>query len=470
MHDDKREFDPRAWNLFAGAALLAGCSTRTLSGEGETSDTTSTDDGNQVDSSTDTTDTTDTTATTDTTDTTTGDGDGDPYYGCASHCMTNAQCYGCGLYGPFICQNGNCVPDYECVGWDYWCSQFEICVGFDCVSQGEPPPSCGFDEFDIPTIHQPASTPLALSFVDVDEDGNDELVVATETELLVYEFGSDVPTASPRMPPSVGPIEMVAGRFDAQPGEDVTLLVAGETHRYLSDSVASLGMPSIEVSPLANPVGLFAGEFDDIAPSDLLVWGQEGALIDLGGDTVPLTTEFVRSGAGFDYGTPAASVAIIRDSRARVYDLSGEEQFYSSKWSGLVGSMQAGDQPGYFTVAENQSDYYSSSWLEIAVMNAPNLELVSTILVPGATEYPNNEGGHVAGDFDGDQYDEILASQGTPYLQIVFGVFTEPCIATQDLGGGQAVAYDIAVGDHDGDGDDEVALIQGADVLVVDVE
>ena len=57
---------------------------------------------------------------------------------------------------------------------------------------------------------------------------------------------------------------------------------------------------------------------------------------------------------------------------------------------------------------------------------------------------------------------------GTP-LQIVFGVFDQPCVATWELGTWTELT-EISTGDHDGDGDDELAVIQNGEVVIVDGE
>ena len=54
-------------------------------------------------------------------------------------------------------------------------------------------------------------------------------------------------------------------------------------------------------------------------------------------------------------------------------------------------------------------------------------------------------------------------------VTVIYGIFSEPCLATQEIA---TVTEDFEVGDHDGDGDDELALIagQGESVIILDVE
>jgi hypothetical protein len=214
-------FDPRAWNLFAGVALLAGCTARPSDGAAD--ETAESGDNDLVD------------------------------------CHTDDDCY----YGWEVCIEGACQFLGECFYDSADCCTFEVCEDFECVQVGSSLPECTVGWSEIPTLLESSSAPLALSFADVDDDGAAELVVATATQLLVYPFGADQPTVTERAAPSDLLRTMVAGRFDAQPGEDVILLLfEGEFHRYFSDGVAGFVNPVIEASPVSSPRGLLAGNFD----------------------------------------------------------------------------------------------------------------------------------------------------------------------------------------------------------------
>jgi hypothetical protein len=464
------EFDPRAWNLIVCVALLAGCSAPPLAddGDGETRSATESDAST---SGTDTsgTDTSGTDATeTDTSGDGEGDGDGD---GDNGSCVTDADCVP-GDYGPFVCEYGWCVPGWECL-WEYHCEVFELCPGLDCVAVGEPPPSCGFDEFQIPTIYDPDAPPLALSFVDVDDDGQDEIVVATEMELLVYEYGEDVPSISPREMPSASQTSMVAGQFDAQPGEDVTLLVNADYHRYFSDSVASLVLPIIEPAPLLGASSLLAGEFDGQAPNDLLLWHDDAATLDIAGaPSVPLAVGLVTGAIAFDYDSPAAGLVILNNYSAVSFDfLGGQHESVPANIHAIVG-LATPDGPRLVTAAKHDADGFQSAWYELGVRDATNLGWQSMIVLADAfADMAYDPSQFVAGDFDGDQSDDIFVASAypAPVVQIVFGVLTQPCLATQDLGPGGAVSK-LVVGDHDGDGDAEVALLRDGVVMLLDIE
>ena len=153
MHDS---LDPRLWNLFAGAVMLAaGCG-----GRGATSD------GSE-----------------------TGTSGDEP-----TECVSNVGCP-----DQYWCVSGVCVyyePDdgnmpYEPPPGCYVasdCAADEACELGDCIWVGLPPPACSDTVTLIPL---PDVGPvLRMTFADVDADGQDELVAATQTALNVYESGS----------------------------------------------------------------------------------------------------------------------------------------------------------------------------------------------------------------------------------------------------------------------------------------
>ena len=470
-----RDLDPRAWNLFVGLSLAAGCSVPSQSDDGEASGTeasggtetsgdTTTGDGDG-DGETTTSEDNETSG-----DTTTGDGDdGETTAGpCACEDDEDCQTPGCKDF----CYLGHCVNYLPC--YSYNCGTFEVCKSGECTPLGEPAFGCGFGfEFNIPTVHELGAPPLALSFVDIDDDGEDELVVATETELLVYESDSNVPTVSPRIPAVADETRIVAGHFDAQPGEDVTLLVEGEYHRYFSDSAASLVAPIVEPCPLLAAEDLLAGDFDGQPPTDLLVWGNQGALLELTDETVLLSSDRIRGAAAYEYGSADGGVLLLRSTNPILFDFRGNQLATGVNLGSEVGRLRGIGQSKYFGVFRNDP-YFARPWYEVRVFEASTLDEASLILFAqtGVDYDPQYgpDGGVAAGDFDGDQYDDIIVSYGWAHpLDVVFSAGSQPCIASQDLGPDD-VGFDIAVGDHDGDGDDEAALTQGDRVLIVDLE
>jgi hypothetical protein len=439
------DIDPRAWNLFVGIALIAGCGGPAQTSEGST-DGTSTTDGSTTGTGTETD-----------SETTAG----------PCECQVDSDCDITMCGG--VCYLGHCYNYWPC--YNFLCDSFEVCQAGDCTSIGEPMPSCNV-EFDIPSTHELSAAPLALSFVDVDDDGAAELAVATETEILVFAHGSDVPTVSARMPAGAGDTRMVAGHFDAEPGEDVTLLVGGAYHRYFSDAMASLVSPIVEPSPLPDAHGLLAVELDALALTDLVVWGQSGAMLDLADTTVPLSSDDIDAAAAFAYGTPAEGVLLLHDLAPILFDFTGTELASAAHWASHVGHLRGLGQSKYFAVAAHLLDF-SKPWFEVRVLDAVTLDEASLSLFENVGPFQQDrylyETLAIAGDFDGDQQDEIVVAAGwADPLHVVIGALSQPCLAVQDLGPDPVLG--IAVGDHDGDGDDEAALLQAARVVITDLE
>jgi hypothetical protein len=467
--------DVRAWNLFAGAALLAGCTARPSDGAADESSTSmgSTEDGTE--SSDSETDTTGTETTTDSTETgdppeCRSDDDCDTYYLCNNgmcvECITTADCaYQDGL----VCIGGECVLDPDLPGgqicWDDdECPEFEICRNFGgfghgyCQPAGDPLPNCEPGLTGIPTVLDPDAPPLALSFVDVDADGRDELAVATETELLVYEVGVDVPTVTAREMPSVTVRAMVAGQFDAQPGEDLALLVDGDLHRYFADGVAGFVNPNFDLSPVViDPDGLIAGDFDGIAAMDLLVWGLDSAAIDLGDATVPLFQGTVYNAAAFDQSVAEPGVLLADGDFLQLFELAGAAVTTQPTVNISVVAAHSPMLRRYVSLQPK------GSWSILWLWNPVSLDQAGSVL------HPNIALELAAGDFDGDQHDEIVTIDSE--VTLVFSVLDgdprrDRCIATVDLGVAGAITGH-AIGDHDGDGDDELAVALDTGVVVI---
>ena len=449
--------DPKAWNLFVGAALLTGCGARALPGGDETSSSA------EVES--DTTDSTSTDSTDSTSTTSTSSNDGDP------ECYVDQDCY----FDGYNCIDGECVPG-ECYS-EGNCDEFEVCDmdTYECVALGEPPPSCGLPEFDIPTtLDLGFSWPLALTFADIDDDGRDELVIATESELLVYESGSDVPTITMRDFESSEWTSMVAGQFDGQPGEDLTLHVAGVYNRYFSDGVGGFASQSTAPSPLPSAYDMRAGDLDGQAPTDLLLWGwADGATLHTNMDIIPLSAGHVDGVAAFDFGSPHAGIAYLVN-----------EVLIWADFDGAIGpTTDGGDQlttvtsPGEARFVDTYTHFNNQAghiWYDVHLHDPLTLQWNGGFVLSNAAHLQ-------PGDFDGDQIQELFAIGNDEYspgpATVVFDPFDIPCIATQDLGTepGASVGR-IAVGDHDGDGDDEVALLFGFEsteedfILLLDLE
>jgi hypothetical protein len=318
----------------------------------------------------------------------------------------------------------------------------------------------------IPTVLDPGAPPLALSFVDVDDDGLDELAVATETQLLVYELGVPDPTATDRAWPSDTVVSMVSAQFDGQAGEDLMLLLNVHVHGYFSDGLSAFVNPSILPSPIDEPRGLLAGDFNGQAPEDLWVWGSPGARLYQGGldwkvDILAPEFESVIGVAAFEYLSPNASILLgTRDSEElSVFDLTGTPLAAGSGRLDSVAAVSAPGEGSYFVSA----GYHGESWSSIRV----RIRDVDILLDTKVHVHAGNPS-LLAGDFDGDQRQEILAVGDA--VELFFDVFYEPCFSALDLGI-QPAEILPAVGDHDGDGDDELAFSSAAgEVIIVDIE
>jgi hypothetical protein len=278
-------FDPSAWNLVTGVALLtAGCGPPVAQEPGD-----------------------------------------------APECMNSSDCpsgYGCyaGMCGwnpPPDDEESETTSNHECHD-NGDCEEFEICQSYYCVMEDALPLDCEDREFPLPVAVDVQAQALALSFADVDADGQDELVVATEAELLVYEPGGAAPTSSNR---EAGYIEdMVAGSFDATPGEDALLLVADSLRLHGSNGDGSFAPAIVSPTAIGSINGLYAGQFDDQPPTDLFAWGNAGAYVERAGQVVTFgnLALAVQDGAAHEFGSSVSGFALQRDYYIEIYTLDGQ--------------------------------------------------------------------------------------------------------------------------------------------------
>jgi hypothetical protein len=438
--------DPRAWNIVAGLCVASGCGGRTISADGSADGST---DGSGTDASESAESSTESNTTLET---------GGP------ECVTDADCQ-----PGYYCLEGVCeytfAPDGHLDSYHYGecyadidCNTLEIC-DFDYCQQVLSPSACQPPD-PVPGLSIPIGS-LALSFADVDADGADELVVATASELQVYESGSDMPSTSPRGLDSDSIDAMVGGPFDEMPGEDVMILFADELRLHGSDGVGNFAAPSVSPSAWPDGVGLLAGEFDGAAPADLLIWASSGAGVQLGsGDGVPLSAEVIGSATARSLVDPLGGFVLQHDAFLNFYTAVGVEigssQMRGSNFYALTSIAQLGDSfdlssssmPGQWTVIEQWGPATGNLGIYWGLLGRVDVM--------------------AGGDFDGDARADIaLIVDGI--VQIQWGVLTDSsCLALYPFA---AIAEDLVVGDHDGDGDDEIAVrFDAGNIAVLDGE
>jgi hypothetical protein len=403
------KFDPRAWNLYAGLAVVAAaaCGSRVASedaGTGETSDA--------------------------------------PECTSADDCPVGYGCYdGVCMYYP---HHDGWVPYYDCYS-DEECGEFEVCEYGYCESLGVPAPLC-LDSGVMfpPPIPIDVVDALALSFADADADGQDELVVATATELVVFEVDGAPPIISAREPGMI--TDMVAGDFDAGPGEDLLLLVEDSLQLHSANGDGSFAPATTSSPPLGFVSGLIAAELDDLPPTDVLGWGGAGAYIDRGGDVVLLSEEQISAAALHAFATPEPSVALRRDSIIDFYLLDGQPLT-------MVTNILAG------------------SPMLAAFARGPNLEYVNVVYVNGfslvqarSVDLASQERviygtpeRVFTGDLEADGIDELVYFDEST-VAVEFAPFADGTCWHELPMSARGVPNDAVFGDHDGDGDEELAF------------
>jgi hypothetical protein len=445
--------DPRAWNLLAGLSLIAGaCSGRIIgSDDGDDSSTDgSSSDGTNESSSSDDSTTSTSTSSTDESDT------GDP------ECIQDSDCP-----PGYYCLDGVCeyqaAPDgnwnLECYS-HYDCAPLELCIDDYCSPVLELSGCRPTAELGIPlTI---AQTPLALSFVDLDDDGAAELVIATQTELHAFESGSDVASISARVVESPSITAMVAGNFAPGPGQDLTLLVDDTLLVHPADGIAGFDAPSESPSPQLDSLGLIAGNFagDDEPGTELMVWGESGANFShseatLEGPLLAVTAH--------DWNAPGPHFMARNADVLRYHSIYTEFLTSVPSYLGAAAFLTAITHPESLdlaaTVFENGPE---TSWTLFELWNG---------------DMARGEWG-VEGVISAMASSNIYTLESDPVALIHDGGVTlidnigsgSECTTALDLGGLTGATH-LAIGDHDGDGDSELAVaFASGEILVFDGE
>lgn len=423
------EFDTRPWNLLAGVAAMvaAGCSGRTASTD-TGSDTTG-DPDSSTDSATDSTD--------------------DP-----AECVENSDCptgYYCvdGICEYLVAPDGG--PWFDCYS-NADCGPLTLCVDNYCEPVASPP-SCGEPVFDPPLPFElgiPESI-LTMAFADADDDGREELVAVSE--FSIYTMAPEWTDESPRVIESPALEATVVGDFDGNPGEDIALLHDDTLWIHAADGLGSFAAPTESVSPIVGAAGLRAGDFDGVGLDELLVFGDGGASVaQLGGQAMPLTMN----------GTPAATARELDQSGGFALRNSDTLEFYALDGAALTSSPVA--EPN--AAGPLTSAHWSDAWYDLsATFVSSNQATTWTAFeqwAPGSGERVRVwglEGETLAmarADLDGDGHDELVLIHANLVwvLRDVGG--PNECLEQQDFDHvGLGDPDMIAVGDYDGDGDDD---------------
>ena len=299
--------------------------------------------------------------------------------------------------------------NYQCFE-DLDCPEYEICDYEQCIPVGEAPPACGL-EVPVPRVLDPGGV-LGLTFVDFDADGREELAVATQDDFLIYSADSDVPLVVPRPAPSPEG-QIVGGAFDGDPGEDLVLADPGVgLVLYSSNTVDAFTGPMLIPGTDAYLTwDMTAGDLDGVAPEDLVLTTSNGVQLVVGGASSDLVVGRVQAAGVLDRSHVDMGIAVSTADSVLRFGLDG-------------------------------------AWLGEELLGADTL--VTMIIANGGVAVgaePRGWGWHWLRGHD--------LTVGAPSVQAV-----PPPDQTH-----------LCIGDHDGDGDEEFALVlDGGAIAVVDYE
>jgi len=467
-----RPFDVSPWNIGAVALAVAtgGCTARAL-GSGDTNasdteadvETTVTDDG--LDAYTD-----------DGLDGYTDDGldgytdidgvdghiDGyDDYSDYADGYIGNCQYYGCGV-------GAICEDFYGC----RWLDQPAAC----------PDPAAA------PVRIPDADGALSITFADLDGNGRDELVATKGTAVAAVDFVAGT-TNSTIAPGPTDPQDVVTAgvEIDTSPGREVLFGFDQLLNWHGTGGTASFGVGTAIMHPFTDVDGLAVSSDSSSTASGprFLAWGRDGGVVvsQLGdaissmyyADQIARGAAWVPSTAAFGFedmfwvllDQPAAPFVALRQlgvSGAST-DLTTDE-----RGRGLGIGRTAESNAAFATDRSADPTNFDAGWTAIHFYDHSAVSQVPRFYVDGVVV------GFTTADVDGDGVrDVVYALDHTLFvLRLGDGLGGAGTCATEiSVIGLGAQIEAIAAGDHDGDGDEELAVIVSvgnatAEVYVVD--
>lgn len=390
---------------------------------------------------------------------------------------TGDRCNGDGTDTPF------CAP---CASGG-WCHEGEVCVE-DC----EPaPPGVLCDDADVlgtelPWPHGVTANVSAIAFGNVDGDALADLFFVSDGHLfLVLGAGG----SSSIDVTADGPNVMQVGDFDGSgtddvvvlPGEDfdtldiVTTLANGELE--LADSVSSDEIMSAAVGDFDGDgnVDLMASEwFDgwirfgigDGTLDDAFVHAIEGAYVTAADFDADGMTDLASSGLDLWYGNATLDFGVDQALHGTYHEGLILDEYYT----GIVAARFDGDDVFDLAAGGITSPTFTAYSLGWPGVPAGPPEIVGT---------PSRSGRVLAADVDGDGHDDLIeigeeeaglaiALGRTDVGDSLFSCWTTAAAPFAVPLPGAFMAFGaVAAGDIDGDGDDELALSDGDDVVLL---
>jgi hypothetical protein len=427
-------FEPKAWNLCASVVVVAACGPSKIGASDSAADAGTTEPST--------------------------DSSSDP------ECERNSDC----AIG-YECRNGVCKYVFYDDGWntdddgdgdpyspcpDDDCPAYSFCFE-SCESIEQPSPGCEGplgQAIPLALISGPA---LALTFVDADGDGRDELAVVTATHIELFDNTVDPPTLSLRIADSPAIDGVSAGGFDATFGDDLIVLFEQTVWLHGSDGASSFAAPNPVMVPLRAPAGMTAGNYLEGPATELIVWGDGAVAFRPGGPSWTITDKRVDDLTALDLDDPLSTVLIYSGPQELMFDLgTGETIATKSKWTKFVrtGSLSS-ESGGYYVTLLGDA----SNWRGVGVREGDG-QLVQLRAVPIAAV------DLATGDLDGDGNGDLVVWSETGEVGIELDPLG-PLHCWRSLGfiapGPDA---ELVLGDFDGDGDDEIAARFGGQVEI----
>ena len=200
---------------------------------------------------------------------------------------------------------------------------------------------------------------------------------------------------------------------------------------------------------LTTPAGVTVADFDGQEPLEQLTYGEQGANLAFAGGSIldVLAVENLERAAVHDRGVASGGYAVASAWQIWTFDFDrGPLTSWAAVLDGPLAAVAVDGAP-YFVSVD-----WTASWSTLWIWDAYAIEQAAYL-------HPRRVRELVPADLDGDGVEDWVVLDFSQLSIWRDPLRPEHCLDTWSIDGFASEIQTIAVGDYDGDGDDEVAFV-----------